>query len=333
MIQYSIQKNEAGQRFDKYLRKLMPAAPSSFLYKMLRKKNIVLNGKKAEGKETLQEGDEVKLFFTQDTFDGFREKGTAASPIPYRRAYQSLTGISVIYENEHMLLLHKPAGILTQKAKETDLSVNEWLVGYLLNSGQITEDALQTFHPSVCNRLDRNTSGLVICAKTLYGAQQLSGLIRDRKVHKYYRMFVKGTIRQKQHITGYLTKDETTNMVSVSQSLNDGSSFIETSYEPIHILHQMTYLEAELLTGKTHQLRAHMASIGHPILMDPKYGDSAFNNRYRSYFKKNGQLLHAYRLEFPPCDILSKEEPHVFYAEEPAGFLQLLNEMTAQKEN
>ena len=322
MYQFEINPNEAGQRFDKYLHKLLPEAPSSFFYKMLRKKNIVLNGKKAEGKEKLSVGDQVSLFLSEETFTSFQ--GEKRNEDEYRKAFHTMTDITVIYENTNMLLVNKPAGILSQKARDTDFSVNEWLIGYLLSKKEITESSLTTFRPSVCNRLDRNTSGLVICAKTLQGSQQLGTLIRERRVHKFYRLFVKGHIEKEEILEGYLAKNELTNKVTVSQSDSGNASYIKTRYYPLLKFSDMTYLEVELITGKTHQIRAHMASTGHPLLMDYKYGDKKFNDSYKSLLKASGQLLHAYRLEFPADEPLLAGKEHIFIAPEPAVFQKIL---------
>lgn len=289
MLQFDIKPNEAGQRFDKYLHKLLPGAPSSFFYKMLRKKNIVLNGKKAEGKEKLSEGDKVSLFLSEETFQKFqKEEHRAQKEQEALRAYKELKGIEVIYENPHMLLASKPAGLLAQKAKDTDISLNEWLIGYLLNKGKMRAETLSTYRPSVCNRLDRNTSGLVICAKSLYGSQELSRLMKEGAIRKFYRLFVKGRIAEEGKIEGYLTKDTLTNIVSISKEPLPDASYIQTRYYPIQSTQKLTYLEAELITGKTHQIRAHMASIGHPVLMDDKYGDKAFNAEYQISFSAEG---------------------------------------------
>lgn len=323
MYQFEIAPNEAGQRFDKYLHKLLPKAPSSFLYKMLRKKNIVLNGRKSEGKEILLEGDNISLFLSEETFRNFQ--GEKKKTEEYLDAYRRLKQIEVLYENEHMVLVNKPAGILTQKAKDTDVSVNEWLMGYLLRKEAITEASLQTYRPSVCNRLDRNTSGIVICAKSLKGSQRLGHLIKERKIRKFYRLFVKGSIRQAKTIEGYLYKDELTNKVTVSAVPDKESSYIKTGYYPLKEVHDMTYVEVELITGKTHQIRAHMASIGHPLLMDPKYGDRTWNEQYKNRWKTSGQLLHAYRLEFPETEEILEGDEHIFIAKEPELFLKILN--------
>ena len=324
MYQFEINSNEAGQRFDKYLHKLLPKAPSSFFYKMLRKKNIVLNGKKAEGKEKLSEGDRVSLFLSEETFLTFQ--GGPQKENEFQKAFQTFNEIAIVYENEHILLVNKPSGILTQKSKDSDLSLNEWLIGYLLDCKVITTESLRTFRPSVCNRLDRNTSGLVICAKTLKGSQRLSMLIRERKVHKFYRLFVKGSVEKEELLEGYLAKDALTNKVMISKRPIEQGSYIKTRYYPVQNLSDMTYLEVELITGKSHQIRAHMASVGHPILMDYKYGDHKFNEKYKDRFPAQGQLLHAFRLEFPKDEPLLDGKSHVFTAREPSVFQKLLQQ-------
>lgn len=327
MFQFEIKDNEAGQRFDKYLHKLLPKAPTSFFYKMLRKKNIVLNGKKAEGKEKLSVGDTVSLFLSEETFQGFL--GNADTSI-YLEAYKRFKNITVLYENEHMLLVSKPSGVLSQKAKDTDYSVNEWLIGYLLDKHVIDAASLSTYKPSVCNRLDRNTSGIVLCAKTLAGSQELSHMIATRKIRKYYRLFVKGIINKEVTLDGFLIKDHDKNHVSIISSDDidsncENASYIKTRYYPINILSELSYVEVELITGKTHQIRAHMASIGHPLLGDYKYGDKIFNDKYQDKYKIKSQLLHAYRLEFPQNALLTPDGAMTFTADEPAIFRHLLS--------
>ena len=324
MYQFTINSNEAGQRFDKYLHKLLPKAPASFFYKMLRKKSIVLNGKKAEGKEKLSIGDEISLFLSEETFLSFQDSSQKESE--FIKAYQTLKDIQIVFENQNMLIVNKPSGILTQKSRDSDLSLNEWLIGYLLFSNAITRESLRTFKPSVCNRLDRNTSGLVLCSKTLKGSQRLSMLIRERKVHKFYRLFVKGSVEKEELLKGYLVKNELTNKVIISETPIEQGAYIKTRFYPVQKLSDMTYLEVELITGKTHQIRAHMASVGHPILMDYKYGDHKFNEKYKDRFPAQGQLLHAYRLEFSKEESLLEGAGPVFIAEEPSVFQKLLLE-------
>ncbi len=455
MVALEINLNQAGQRLDKFLGKYLPGAPAGFFYKMLRKKNITLNGRKAEGKEILQRRDQVTLWLADETilkFGGYlperdgavkriptvetfsqtgknlvltektypqadnpkvltektypqadtpqaltgevspqakgsfnpaekatiladgskkssmeksvREhiyhRGSVNREILYSQAYKQLHGVKVLYEDAHVLIIDKPAGVLTQQAKVGDLSLNEWMIGYLLDTGGINARELRLFKPSVCNRLDRNTSGLVLCGKSLPGSQALSELIRSRAVRKFYRTICVGAMETADfgtaiEIQGYLQKDSRTNQVTILQqepprreevfhceevlSRKDApyqkntfhqkktshqkkaGEYIRTSYYPIEQLCiptifpggrkpaslrqepcSLTELEVELITGKTHQIRAHLASVGHPLVGDSKYGNVSVNRLFRQRFGLRWQLLHACRLQFPVLD-------------------------------
>ncbi len=325
MYQKEISDKEAGQRLDKYLRKLLPEAGSGFLYKMLRKKNITLNGKKADGSEKIAAGDSVLIYFAEETLVRFMGSGTPECA-EYDNAYRKLTGIRILYEDGHMLLADKPAGILSQKAGREDISLNEWLIGYLLHSGFLHQEALKWFKPSVCNRLDRNTSGIVLCAKSLKGAQLLGEVLRGRTLHKYYQLYVKGTVTEEKLIEGYLEKDGRYNKVSVVP-YGTPDSYIKTRYKPLRTEQDKTLLEAELLTGKPHQIRAHLASIGHPLLGDYKYGDKEWNDIYRKKYHVRSQLLHAYKVVFPELDPpFEAVSGRTFYADIPAVFTLVAEE-------
>lgn len=326
MRQIEIKENEAGQRLDKFLHKFMPLAPASFFYKMLRKKNITLNGKKSEGKEKLSVGDQISFFLSDDTIKGFQNAPPALNE--YEKAYQELKGISLIYEDENILVMNKPEGILSQKSRETDMSLNEWMIGYLLSSGTLNQAQLATFKPSVCNRLDRNTQGLVIGSKSLAGSRKMNELIRTRTIRKFYRLIVKGRIEREETLEGYLVKDERLNRVCVMQEAVSGqASYIKTRYYPLQLLGDKTLVEAELITGKSHQIRAHMASIAHPLLGDYKYGDRAWNDIYKRKYQINSQMLYACRLEFgqmnEPFQALNGR---VINAPVPAEFQRLLKQ-------
>ena len=199
--------------------------------------------------------------------------------------------MTVLYEDNHTLFINKPAGMLSQKASADDVSLVEYVTGYLLKSGQITDDELRTFHPAVCNRLDRNTSGIVAAGKTLAALQELSAMFRDRTLRKYYRCLVAGSVKEGAHIDGYLVKDPKTNRVSFSKTGTAGSVRIETEYRPLCEGEGATLLEVHLITGKTHQIRAHMAAQGHPIIGDPLYGLK--KDRFSDI---GGQCLHAAHL-------------------------------------
>lgn len=310
MQKFVVTKKEAGWRFDKYLRKLLPRAGTGFLYKMLRKKNITLNQKKAAGNETVAAGDVVELFFSEDTFRKFSEE--PAGQI-YVDACRKLGDIPVIYEDEDILILNKPAGVLSQKAREDDISLNEWMLGYLCRKKELSECETGRFRPSVCNRLDRNTSGLVLCGKSVRGSQFLAEMLRGRSLHKYYVTCVRGRIEREIRLSGYLKKEEGQKRAEILseeeyQRLGPADSGIKKEYKKIETVvkplsygreRDCTKLEILLVTGKSHQIRAHLASIGHPVFGDRKYG---FQPRDREEEMFRYQLLHACRVEFPEIE-------------------------------
>lgn len=324
MQKITIEKGQADQRLDKFLNRHLPNAGTSFIYKMLRKKNITLNGKKAEGKELLTIGDEVSFFFSDETYQKFT-MAEEQDLEEYFQAYKNLQGIAILYEDEQVLILNKPAGILSQKAQIQDQSINEWLIGYLLSTKKISTKDFANFHPSVCNRLDRNTSGLLLCGKTLEGSQELSFLIKNHQIRKFYQLFVKGKLVHDQLLEGYLFKDELRNRVTLSQEEQPGSSYIKTAYTPLKCSKELTFLEVELFTGKTHQIRSHLAFIGHPLVGDYKYGNKIFNDNYKKMFNIEAQLLHSQRVEFPEnCGRLSNLNHRVITAPLPPIFQQIL---------
>ncbi len=339
MQQYVIGDNEAGQRFDKYLKKILKEAPDSFIYKMIRKKNIVLNGKKCTGNEKLEKQDIVKFFLADETFEKFSgQKLHTDSDTQlklsdelirqYQKAYQTLRNISVIYEDDNILILNKPAGVLSQKAASGDLSLNEWLLGYLLEKDVVSATSLSTFKPSICNRLDRNTSGMVVCGKSLAGSQYMSRIIKEKTLEKYYHCIVPGTVTLHERLTGYLYKDKASNKVTIYQTINEipikqkeKAEFIDTEFHTLQSNEKHSLIEVQIYTGKTHQIRAHLASLNHPIIGDNKYGFTDSNHKYEE-IGVHSQLLHAYKLVFPEVEeerfeklsglILTCKEPMLF---------------------
>ena len=312
----TVNKNEAGQRLDKLLSKYLNLAGKGFLYKMMRKKNIVLNGKKCDGSEKLSEGDEIKLFLADETIEKFSE-------VKVQKVKK--TKLHIIYEDEHILLINKPSGMLSQKAKENDESLVEYLIDCLLDSGKLTKENLRSFRPSVCNRLDRNTSGLVAAGCSLVGLQKLSAMFKGRSLHKYYLCVVSGAVREKKKIEGFLKKDEKTNQVTISQKELPDSAPICTEYEPLMESGAYTLLKVTLITGRTHQIRAHLASIGHPIVGDTKYGTPRVNEEAKRSYHIHSQMLHSWKLVFPqmeaPLEYLSGKS---FTAPVPGEFQRVL---------
>ncbi len=324
-----IESGEAGQRLDKYLARYLAQAPKSFLYKMMRKKNITLNGKKCEGSEKLAAGDEIKLFFSEETLEKFAGKSltevagnTSTAVVNTATTVESNLGMKkhpsapkndpipalrkewIVYEDQHILLLNKPVGMLSQKAEKTDISAVEYVLAYLREKGEVTEESYRRCHPSVCNRLDRNTSGLLIIGKTMAGLQGMSAMLKERSLHKDYLCCVQGRIAEGCHIKGFLRKDEAKNQVQIHRKEVSDSLPIETWYTPLQYDKEadVTLLKVRLVTGRSHQIRAHLASIGHPILGDYKYGVRRINDQYKKKCGLNYQLLHAWKLTLPKLE-------------------------------
>ena len=303
MRELTVTEKDCAQQLIKYLSKYMEEAPKSFFYKMLRKKNIVLNQKKADGSEKLKTGDTIRLYLA----DGKQVK------------YPKL---DIVYEDEKVIFLNKPAGVLSQKAKETDVSLTEALGAYLSekNAGEET-----MFRAGLCNRLDRNTSGLILAGKTVAATQQLSELIAERAVGKYYLTVVKGTVTETERIRGYPIKNERTNRVSIQREQQGDAVYIETAYRPLCAGRGCTLLEVELVTGKSHQIRSHLASIGHPLAGDTKYGDAEFNRRFREKYGLKYQLLHSWKTVFPELTgTLSDLSGKTFTAPLPSSVRRIL---------
>lgn len=317
MKEIIVSKKEEGQQLRKLLSKYLSLAPQSFLYKMLRKKNITLNGKKAEGREMTAAGDRICLYLSEDTIRMFgggkfleAEISEKDSDMPEKNSGISGKdfGFSVVYEDEHILLVNKPAGMLSQKAAQSDVSLNEKIIDYLLAVKALDRKDLIAFRPGICNRLDRNTSGIVTAGKTMAGLQFLSEAFRRRSLKKYYECIVAGEITDFVFLEGYLKKNTKENKVEILSGSDTPPSLegwqqagyekIQTACRPLAARGGFTLLEVDLITGKPHQIRAQLAAKGHGILGDTKYGLSAINAQMRQRFGINSQLLHAKRLVF-----------------------------------
>ena len=312
MREITIDRREAGQRFDKYLKKYLSQAGSGFIYKMLRKKNITLNGSKASGNEILSEGDVVKMFFSEETFEKFTNVSGQDSIETDRQLaidIKEVKGdktivcgryqVAILYENDDVIFFNKPAGLLSQGDGKGDISLVDILTAYIKRF-TCADNGPSGYRPGICNRLDRNTSGVVAAGKSVRGLQELSEIIKHRNVTKLYVCLVEGKVTEGKHLKGYLTKDTDKNKVTLSAYETENSSYVETIYRPVRSNGRVTMLEVELITGKTHQIRAHMAHTGHPIVGDKKYGSAV----------KSGsgfQMLHANKMVFGETDGVLKE--------------------------
>lgn len=304
MQELTITDLEAGQRLNKYMMKYLNQAPSSFIYKMLRKKNITRNGKKASGDEILECGDVIKVFLADETIEKFRVV----------QASKQTSGITlqILYHDSDILAVHKPVGVLSQKAKKDDYSINEAIVDYCLSMRILSEKQLETFHPSISNRLDRNTSGIILAGISLKGSQMLARILKGHTCEKYYYTIVAGEMKQRIHEKAYIVKDTKKNQSKIQKLESPGASMIETAFTPLCVKNGFTLLQVQLFTGKSHQIRAHLQSLGYPMAGDTKYGNPAVNRKLRERYHLNHQLLHAGRLVLPDIPEITDPLPAEF---------------------
>ncbi len=319
MKEIVISANQAMQRFDKFLKRYFNEADHGFVYKMLRKKNITLNNARACGREMLCEGDTVKFFLSEDTITKLHSENKESHNYSRKPESRMSYKLDIIYEDEDIILANKPVGLLSQKSTPTDYSINEMLIDYVVDKGYLKEKDFNDFKPSVCNRLDRNTSGIIAFGKSRPGTRLLTDGFRDRSISKYYICVVKGVIEKRQVIDGYLKKNEKTNTVTVSTTQQGLQEHIVTEYIPYCNNGSYTLLKIKLHTGKTHQIRAHLASAGHPLIGDCKYGDKAVNDYFKRSYNLKSQLLHAFEINIKPKGI-------AVYADIPQLFQKILKE-------
>ncbi len=283
----TVTKNDAGQRLDKFLTKTYRNLPMSLLYKAVRKKDIRLNGKRCEASSRLSEGDQIYLFLPDDALE--------IAPPTYEFMHASKQ-LDIVYEDEHVMLLNKKAGLLVHP---DDREFADTLIfrvqRYLYEKGEYDPADEQSFAPALVNRIDRNTSGIVIAAKTAAALRILNQKLKDREIEKYYLCIVHGKMpKAEDTLEAYLEKNESQNRVYISDTQKQGARTIRTRYRVLEEKNGFSLLEIHLLTGRTHQIRAHLASIGHPLLGDGKYGTNAINKG--TGFHK--QALCSYRLQF-----------------------------------
>ena len=297
MTEFRISANEAEQRIDRFIKKFLPDAPLGLIYKYLRTKKIKVNGGKVQQNYRLQVGDLVE-FSIGIAVEELHESRELRSEI-IRQYAQFTQEFEVIYEDENILAVNKPAGLLIH-ADEAGVqnTLTEQVLAYLIKNGSYIPEKEVTFTPAPANRLDRNTSGLVLFGKNYLALQALNNMIREQMIAKYYIALVVGTMSGNQELQGYLLKDEEANQVQIFPIERSGALPIHTRYRVLGTAQSFTLLEVELITGRSHQIRAHLASIGHPVLGDPKYGNPEINRQMKKRFKLPFQFLHAHRLVF-----------------------------------
>ena len=289
MKSFLISQNDGGQRVDKFITKAVPLLPKSLMYKYLRTKRIKLNGKKTDIAARLQAGDVLELYINDEFFAQDEKKKHDFLSAP--------RALDIVYEDENIMILNKKAGVLCHP---DDNEYVDTLIArvkrYLYEKGEYDPDAENSFTPSLANRIDRNTGGLVLAAKNAGALRVLNQKIKDREITKKYKCIAIGEMPKKHDIlTGYLRKDSDKNKVFISNKPQPDGKIIRTEYTVLGFADGVSLLEVDLLTGRTHQIRAHLAHIGHPLLGDGKYGTNAQNKKLGGYKK---QCLYSYSLTF-----------------------------------
>ena len=288
MKEFQIKKNDAGQRLDKFLTKAVKGLPISLMYKYIRIKKIKVNRARTEQKYVLQEGDVIQLFIKDEFFDSPEKDNSALANIKPK--------LTIVYEDENIILCNKRPGVLVHEDDEgKDNTLIMHIKAYLYQKGEYDPENEQSFAPALCNRIDRNTGGIVIGAKNAEALRVMNEKIKNDEISKFYYCVVHGKMpRKSDTLTGFLIKDSEKNQVKIFDKQIKGSKNIITKYKVISEKNGMSLLEIELVTGRTHQIRAHMSYIGHPLLGDGKYGINK-DDRAKGY---KYQALYAYCLRF-----------------------------------
>ena len=287
MKELTISKNDANQRLDRFLAKAMPLLPASLAQKYIRLKRIKLNGGRAQRDTRLQEGDVLQLYINDEFFDKPREDNaflTVASP-----------KLNIVYEDEHILLVDKRPGLAVHPhdGAEYGRTLIDHIQAYLYQKREWSPRDENAFTPALCNRIDRNTGGIVIAAKSAEALRVMNQKIKDRELDKRYLAIVEGTPKPREgSLKGYLFKDAKQNRVFVTDTPQAGSKTCQTNYKVLDSKNGLSLVECELITGRTHQIRAQFAHAGHPLLGDGKYG------KLDRRFDRNYQALYSYKLTF-----------------------------------
>lgn len=285
MIKIKINENDQGQRIDRFLLKYMDKAPKGFIQKMIRKKRIKLNSKRAYPEDILKLNDEINFYLSEETIDKFKSDIIKV---------KSNIKLDIIYEDNNIILINKKKGDISHSNTEDERSISNALINYLIEKNEYNPKTEKTFTPAISNRLDRNTSGIIIASKNYNTLKTINKAIKEQNVDKYYKALVYGKINKEMILEDYLIKENKDNKVEIFNENILNSKKIITKVKPVEFNENYTLLEIELITGRTHQIRAHLNYIGHPIVGDKKYGEKFYNKD----FNLKSQFLFAYKIIF-----------------------------------
>lgn len=317
MKQIIIKKNDANQRIDKYLKKLLCNAPSNFIYKMFRKKDIKINGVRVNEKYILQENDVLEMFLYEDKFNELTKE---------KDIYSLKKNFRVLYEDKNILVVDKPAGLLVHgDVNENVNTLTNQVLSYLKDKGELDTNRESTFMPGPVHRLDRNTSGIVIFGKTLSALQDLNEMMKKRHhIEKTYLTICAGHLKEKQELVGYVKKIENEDRVQFVKKDDPHALLMKTIVEPVKSNQKFSLVKVKIITGRMHQIRVHLASIDHFVIGDRKYGNFHLNKILKKKYGLNNQLLHAYKICFKdPFGCLSYLKGKEIICEPPSQFREI----------
>lgn len=312
-----IKQNDANQRIDKYLKKLLCNAPGNFIYKMFRKKDIKINGVRVKENYILKENDILEMFLYEDKFNELTKE---------KDIYSLKKEFKVLYEDKNILVVDKPAGLLVHgDAHENINTLSHQVLSYLKDKGELKTDRESTFMPGPVHRLDRNTSGIVIFGKTLNALQDLNEMMKKRHhIEKTYLTICAGKIKGKQELVGYVKKIENEDRVQFVKKDDPDALMMKTILEPIKSNQDFSLVKVQIITGRMHQIRIHLASIDHPVIGDRKYGNFRLNKDLKQKYGLNHQLLHAYKICFKePFGSLSYLKGKEIICSQPVQFREI----------